>query len=901
MAGSPVFKCKPTSSKKLKLHRKISLQNVNDNQPKHSHPFPATEPKPNSSDQSLERKNGSSGFQDVTNRIEPNKSVSSSLSSFVFPSKKCAKRKLNFDVDDDNDDVSSLRFSDKNFSLCGFRSKTSSITDQRSLPDIRNAAPSPNKNRNRFSGSYRSSVGSVISCRRKLFTESEPALKKPKLTSPVLCQKTKSNKKEIKLSLKKKFPGVPNSDSARSGLLLNLAFSKYNLSNSKKEDVSVDFVNNASGCTATKKDFVHYSQIKQDDSSHCRSPVFMAIKKVKRKLNLEDQCSLASNKSIESNADNLNGNDSKDDTPAIEPVCEKQNLPKSDVDAEAANISESDRKTHPVAPDLKPKNNALSTITDILKERRDSKRHDTSAKAFTPFSPIIAKQTSMGNDSSSMQKLNIAKCKNNLFKNSKIRSTLRDKIFDLSEVNSNRDKKVPNESSDNKLFLENTLCRNEISKLDKSGNICELGTSTKETSSTNVIADSKEINTTKPDPSSKKVCKFRNSHQQKNPKKWINRDSFGQTNPTNHQFKLGNANSCDQKFLKRHMNRFLTDCLTFSGQRNDSDNEDSFDDGTKNTCDEIDGKQNNVIDDEKSPKKLCDFTIENVDSQEDLTKNTCNTVKSKLIIDKKKLNDKRADLSFENVEPRKEIEKNPLEEIKTGGNKLIIDDETPNNERTDFTIEIINTQEELAKNVCERVKDKLNQLIIDKRNQNNKRAESKIKNVDSLADITTNTCNKTKTKQKWIIGEKSPNNEQTDFAIEHIDSQDNVVIENVDSQREQVTIEAVESQNELNPASIDGFDPLETDINLLLLESQKFTMSIGLKDCILKKSTSKACKSVNTDVGTSSMADEVFAPEISCANSEKDVFESCSDIIVSDADMKVFYSHYIFMILIMFL
>ncbi|XP_065215609.1 uncharacterized protein LOC135842154 [Planococcus citri] len=797
MAGSPVFKFKPSSCKKQRLHRKLSLQNVSENQSKHLPQFPVTDPKPDSSDQRLETKTETSSIQNVTNRTEPNKSISSSLSSFVFPSKKCAKRKLNFDVDADNDDVSSLRFSDKNLSLCGFRSKTSSVADQRSLPDIRNAVQSPNKNRTRFSGSYRSSVGSVISCRRKLFTEFEQSVKRPKLTSPVLCQKTKSNKKEIKLSLKKKFPGVPNSDSARSGLLLNLAFSKYNLSNSKKEDVAVDFVDNASGCTTTKKDFVHYSHIKQDDSSRCRSPVFMAIKKVKRKLNLEDQSTFVSNKSIGSNTDEINVNQSKDETSTVEPVHEKQNQLESKVHSEAYNILEFERKNESIPPDQKPKNSTLPAVTESVKENQDSKRHEPSTKIFTPFSPIISKQTNMGHYSSSMEKLKIAKCKNNLFKNSKIRSTLRDKIFDLSKINTNSDAKITNETIDDQSPIEdgNSTNHNQISIANKSGNIRRSGVSTKENSSRNVTIHSSGPNGTK-------ICKSRNSRQSK---KWINHDSFQEHNSVNRQFKLGSVTSCDQKFLKSHMNRFLADCLTFAGQRSESDNEGFPDKIARNAPDDINSKENIIIDDEQSPNK----------------------------------------------------------------------------ESTDFIIENVKSQDQPAS----KMKITTNKLVIDKKNLSCKRPDNKIENVDLRNEAAESKCDEMRIElKKFVIDEKNLNNEKNDFAIENVDSQDEVIIENVDSQCEQVIIEPIESQSEFVNLFV---DTIETDdVNSLLLESQSYSMSVAVKDCILKKST-KVCKSVATDMETPSKLDKDFIPQITNVDSQDDLFESSVNMPVPEADTKI--------------
>lgn len=266
MTGSPVFKFSSHQTKKQKIQRKLSfVRDVPRNQ-RRLHI------------DNLLDSDKNSDSQDEKVIPKPAKSFSS-LSSFVFENKKGVKRKLDFDADEVSDEVSSFRFSNQNISLNGFHSRNSS------LGDVKSITISPSKHRGHRSSCTRSSITST--CRRRLFPDAEPELKKAKLESPILCPRPK--KKEVKLSLQKRFPGVPNSDAARSGLLLNLAFSKYNmLNNDKAENVSVDFVGEKNAKSSSKKELLQYSSIKKDSSSFHFSPVFKAIKKVKRKLDLED-------------------------------------------------------------------------------------------------------------------------------------------------------------------------------------------------------------------------------------------------------------------------------------------------------------------------------------------------------------------------------------------------------------------------------------------------------------------------------------------------------------------------------------------------------------------------------------------------------------------------------------
>lgn len=266
MTGSPVFKFNSHLTKKQKIQRKLNfVRDVPRNQLRlHI--------------DNLRDSDKNSDSQDEKEAPKPTRSFSS-LSSFVFENKKGVKRKLDFDGDDVSEGVSSFRFSNQNISLNGLHSRNSSLCD------VKSVTVSPGKNPGRRSSCTRSSIAST--CRRRLFPDGERETKRAKLESPVLCPRPRN--KEVKLSLKKRFPGVPNSDAARSGLLLNLAFSKYNMLNANQEEnVSVDFVGQKSAKSSTKKELLQYSSIKKDSSSFHFSPVFKAIKKVKRKLDLEE-------------------------------------------------------------------------------------------------------------------------------------------------------------------------------------------------------------------------------------------------------------------------------------------------------------------------------------------------------------------------------------------------------------------------------------------------------------------------------------------------------------------------------------------------------------------------------------------------------------------------------------
>lgn len=404
MTGSPVIKVNLNTSRKQKIQRKLNF--VRD-VPENLHQLHVDNLKCNISEPSVK-------IQDLSK--QNTKSITSSLSSFVFPDKKGVKRKLDFDIDDASDEMSSFRFSSRNISVSGLQSKNSS------LADIRSVTFSPNKNL--FRGSYsRSSVTS--NCRRRLFAD-EPALKKAKLESPVIGSNNNSKKNEIRLSLKKKFPGVPNSDAARSGLLLNLAFSKYNLSTSKNENISFGFVDNNG--VITKNDFVQYSSIKKDDNSHSHSPVFMSIKKVKRKLNLEEQdtskCSIKINVPIEESIIEEQNN------------CEMSNISKniSNItyeqeendgvifENEQMDISNVERHLSSTATHTTP--NSLSKIIKLSKE---SKLFESQKCT----SPVLMKGH-----------YGTLKQRSDLFKNSKLRSSLRNRIFNLSKDRDDAAKRV---------------------------------------------------------------------------------------------------------------------------------------------------------------------------------------------------------------------------------------------------------------------------------------------------------------------------------------------------------------------------------------------------------------------------------------------------------------------------
>lgn len=558
MTGSPVLMFKPISSRKLKNFRKtISFGDVEQAQP-------GTHDTKNAAISDLDPSNHKTavnetghpltvGSQDEFNPMT-SKSICSNSSSFAFPNRKGVKRKLNFDVDVGSDDVSSLRFSDKNISLYGMKSRTSSALDNVSLPEFHNVTLSPNKRRSRFSGSYsRSSVASVISCRRRLFAESEPPHKKAKLSSPDLSKK----KTEVKLSLKKKFPGVPNSESARSGLLLNLAFSKYNLSNKKKDDVCVDFVDNSPVCTTTKKDFVHYSQIKKNEISLSRSPVFMAIKKVKRKLNLEDQDTSGMVKNV-----------GDDETCAMNDVAggiSMKGTRLSSRNVESIVDSNGGLKES----DLSGQNDVgvLSNSLNRNDRRTDSRNLDISNKsvATTTSSPNVHLTNHRCESLSfSYQKTNL---KNNLFKNSKLRSTLRNKIYDLSHVKVDaQEKSVVKENVINHPC--SLLAAPKSHRYEKFADANQNSHFKSTFSSSNCNRYQKVI----------KDCDERNANHtfksipyRKLPKKWISCDSSLEKSIKRRQAMI----ECDQKFLKSHMNRFLTDCLV-SVEQKERSHETSF-------------------------------------------------------------------------------------------------------------------------------------------------------------------------------------------------------------------------------------------------------------------------------------------------------------------------------------
>lgn len=432
MTGSPVIKVNLNTSRKQKIQRKLNL--VRD-VPENLQQLHVDNMKCNISEPGVK-------IQDFSK--QNTKSITSSLSSFVFPDKKGVKRKLDFDIDDASDEMSSFRFSSRNISMSGLQSMNSS------LADIRSITFSPNKNR--FRGSYsRSSVTS--NCRRRLFTD-EPVPKKAKLESPVLGSNNNSKKNEIRLSLKKKFPGVPNSDAARSGLLLNLAFSKYNLSTSKNENISFGFVDNTG--VITKNDFVQYSSIKKDDNSHSHSPVFMSIKKVKRKLNLEEQdtskCSIKINVPIqesiieEQNNCEMSSTISKnisnikyEQEENNQVISENEQMDISNVERHLSSTAVSDNDTH-ITP------NSLSKIIKLSKENRlfESQRCT---------SPVLRKGH-----------YGTLKQRNDLFKNSKLRSSLRNRIFNLSKDRDEAAKRVSVSSTYCSPVLNKKNCQSQHRK-----------------------------------------------------------------------------------------------------------------------------------------------------------------------------------------------------------------------------------------------------------------------------------------------------------------------------------------------------------------------------------------------------------------------------------------------------
>lgn len=569
------------------------------------------------------------------------RSICSSLSSFIFPCKKAVKRKLNFDVDDGSDDVSSLQFSGRNISLCGFQSKTCSVVDNRSLPELCNATLSPNKNRYRYSGSYcRSSVSSVVSCRRRLFVESEPPQKKAKLTSPILCPKTKSKRKEIKLSLKKKFPGVPDSESARGGLLLNLAFSKYNLSNTKQEEVSVDFVDNMTVRTVKNKDLIQYSQIKKEESSICRSPVFMAIKKVKRKLNLEDH-----ENSLSTYGRNL-------DAPKV--IECNDNIPLIDGDDVLSKSDHSNAAGIVLNEKIAPKVGELSAlrarcynhkaaVSNSLNEHSPNLAfRKINERTIVFASPAVAQQTDPNQSPFSLGKMKLTKSfRNDLFKNSKLRSTLKNKIFDLSKgsVPEYVEKALTATTADNfsSMTKEGMFLRDEVrEKTDKL---------TAMASRNSKITDDRHKLKSVCETLGLGFCDAAKKEDEHGHRKTVDRASLkiGKTceNSRDRQTSMQRSNrgycvgdnltktalpeylnsiqECDRRFLKSHMNRFLKDCLVSVGRRGPHEKE-----ICANEIDEVihasNTKSRSHIAGENNDKKFGDLRdsqiiIDNVDSQ----------------------------------------------------------------------------------------------------------------------------------------------------------------------------------------------------------------------------------------------------------------------------------------------
>lgn len=521
MTGSPVFKVNLNTSKKQKLQRKLKfVRDVPKNQLRlHVDNLQSDGCKAETKTQT----------QDLNKNA---KSISSSLSSFVFANKKGVKRKLDFDVDDASDDMSSFRFSSRNISAYGMPSKNSSLADFKSI------TLSPNKNR--FRGSYsRSSITST--CRRRLFADGEPSLKRAKFESPVIGSNSNSKKNEIKLSLKKKFPGVPNSDAARSGLLLNLAFSKYNLSsNDKNEQKSLGFVGDTAVTTATK-DFVNYSSIKKDENSHCHSPVFMAIKKVKRKLNLEEQdtrCPVNVPSQVEVAKEK--GQPEMIDMPediSAESRVQKENR------CEPVDILDVEKHLSMTA--LNEHNNSTPNLHPKI-EKPNKSTHVESSPVFT-----------IGHHGTQKQR-------NDLFKNSKLRSSLRNKIFNLSKCSGGLAKDIlasntplspvldkrngqhehRRDSDDLKYYFNNSK-RKLTPKYDRIIVNRDLAERTKR--------DSERLKSLTDNMRSK-------SGLSKKPHRWID-DSFGKDKAKKCPKMKSSLDVKQRSFMASHMQRFLKDCL----------------------------------------------------------------------------------------------------------------------------------------------------------------------------------------------------------------------------------------------------------------------------------------------------------------------------------------------------
>ncbi len=414
-------------------------------------------------------------------------------SSFVFERRRGVKRKLDFDADEASDEVSSYKFSSRNISLCGFQSKNSSLFDVKSL------VLTPSKRRVRGS---RSSIAST--CRRRLFSDLEPDPKRPKLESPVLCQKSK--KKEVKLSLKKKFPGVPNSNSARSGLLLNLAFSKYNLS-TDKEDVSIDFVDKSAARTA-----------KKDDSAFRHSPVFQAIKKVKRRLDLEKSAS---------KEENVNrGQNSRDES-----VSRGRN---SCSDGRSQGLN--DAVTNPSVSGYQA---GSSMVSDAVNA------HDAGTVEATTGSQEQKK------GGPSPRTKSTEKCRNDLFKNSKVRPLLRNEIFNLS-----RPSYVYN-------YKKSIVDVSPIPHRPRPDRF--VAKSCKKSKAESVYAriivnrSPLEVRNDLENSSSERSCQLMAS---KTAKKWFN-DSF---NKKRSDLRKSLFHRKKDAFLESHMQRFLKDCVNAIGQ-----------------------------------------------------------------------------------------------------------------------------------------------------------------------------------------------------------------------------------------------------------------------------------------------------------------------------------------------
>lgn len=480
MTGSPVFKFSSHQTKKQNIQRKLNfVRDVPRNQLRlHI--------------DNLLDSDKNSDSQDEKAVPKPAKSFSS-LSSFVFENKKGVKRKLDFDGDNVSDEVSSFRFSNQNISLNGFHSRNSSLADGKSV------TISPGRNLGRRSSLTRSSITST--CRRRLFADAQPEMKKARLESPVLCSRPKT--KEVKLSLQKRFPGVPNSDAARSGLLLNLAFSKYNmLNNDKEKNVSVDFVGEKNGKRSSKKELLQYSSIKKDSSSFHFSPVFKAIKKVKRKLDLEDD---TITKLMTDGASAIEMTVSKESNG---PSC-------SNVGAQATETS----KASAECKEIENQSNGVEVAAS---------------------SPIIEVQKSAPHG------------KGDFFKNSKLRPSLRNEIFNLSKpgledsltkVNSCRTHRRSNFSRPNHILAHRSPleCVRVKSKCDRIV----------------VNKDLEERNSLRTDGDTSSYSRNAESAASRSAKRWFD-DSFYKGKRSDLRKSLFHRKQ--EGFLDSHIQRFLNDC-----------------------------------------------------------------------------------------------------------------------------------------------------------------------------------------------------------------------------------------------------------------------------------------------------------------------------------------------------